>query len=206
MVVPFGSSIPPQTYKALSYTWGDSADTVPIILNDRTVYITRNLKEALQCLRNLQIAVPVWVDAVCINQADDAERTTQVQLMRQIYQTADEVIVYLGHAEPFEQGPPVYWTGDEHDMTRIEPILEHAQRFAHGYPLQIQELKDSEVTLAFCFLRLMAGDVHLRDNPLRKGKHVLNACIDGIEGLMKQPWVCVLASHHYSRLYDCILM
>jgi hypothetical protein len=55
---------------------------------------------ALQCLWSLRIEVPVWADANGINQADDAERTYQVQLMYHIYETTGEVIIYL--VEPKE--------------------------------------------------------------------------------------------------------
>lgn len=37
-----------------------------------------------------------WIDAVCINQQDVDERSIQVPLMREIYQGADRVVVWLG--------------------------------------------------------------------------------------------------------------
>ncbi|KAF2817135.1 uncharacterized protein BDZ99DRAFT_357693, partial [Mytilinidion resinicola] len=52
-------------YKALSYTWGNPNDTVPITLNDQRFDITRNLKKALQSLRTLDTDTPYWVDAIC---------------------------------------------------------------------------------------------------------------------------------------------
>ncbi|TEA12168.1 Heterokaryon incompatibility protein 6, OR allele [Colletotrichum sidae] len=41
-----------------------------------------------------------WIDAVCINQADPAERTQQVRHMGRIYQSARRVVAWLGPAEP----------------------------------------------------------------------------------------------------------
>ncbi|KAH9204636.1 hypothetical protein DL95DRAFT_376840 [Leptodontidium sp. 2 PMI_412] len=38
----------------------------------------------------------LWVDAICINQSDVAERTAQVALMSRIYSTALSVVVWLG--------------------------------------------------------------------------------------------------------------
>lgn len=38
----------------------------------------------------------LWVDALCINQKDVEERTSQVQFMGKIYAQCEEVIVYLG--------------------------------------------------------------------------------------------------------------
>ncbi|KAF2472960.1 HET-domain-containing protein, partial [Lindgomyces ingoldianus] len=83
-------------YRALSYTWGDPKDTLPITLNGHRFEVTRNLKRALQRLRTLGTEVSIWIDAICINQVDMDERMHQVQLMRVIYQNPEEVIVYLG--------------------------------------------------------------------------------------------------------------
>ena len=41
----------------------------------------------------------MWIDAICINQSNPRERNHQVQLMKQIYNTADRVVVYLGEEE-----------------------------------------------------------------------------------------------------------
>ena len=38
----------------------------------------------------------IWVDAICINQADAREREAQVQLMGQIFQFATSVYIWLG--------------------------------------------------------------------------------------------------------------
>jgi hypothetical protein len=39
----------------------------------------------------------MWIDAICINQADVGERNHQVDQMRNVYSGADQVIVWLGH-------------------------------------------------------------------------------------------------------------
>ncbi len=38
----------------------------------------------------------LWIDSVCIDQTNDLERNSQVQLMREIYSKAQRVIVWLG--------------------------------------------------------------------------------------------------------------
>jgi len=38
----------------------------------------------------------LWIDAVCINQTDNVEKTKQVMLMRKIYENAVSVLVRLG--------------------------------------------------------------------------------------------------------------
>ena len=42
--------------------------------------------------------MPLWVDAKCINQSSLYERVSQVPLMRQIYNQAEMVYIWLGEA------------------------------------------------------------------------------------------------------------
>lgn len=87
---------------ALSYEWGDPNDTDEIIVNGETAVVTRNLKEAMRRLsvwwrqQNRDEPVSLWVDALCINQADIPERNEQVRNMRQIYSTAIKVLMMTG--------------------------------------------------------------------------------------------------------------
>jgi hypothetical protein len=85
-------------FTALSYTWGDPIFSQRLILNDVAYPITENLylflRRCLQCtdIRRL------WIDAVCINQQDDAEKSMQVANMLSIYRKASAVRVWLGEA------------------------------------------------------------------------------------------------------------
>ena len=89
------------SYTALSYAWGDpwapgGADT---LVAGGALRVTANLAAALRRLCGSE-ATPArslwWVDALCINQADVAERNAQVALMRRIYASAARVQVWLG--------------------------------------------------------------------------------------------------------------
>ncbi|RTE68587.1 hypothetical protein BHE90_017035 [Fusarium euwallaceae] len=84
------------TYDALSYTWGLESSDIGISLNNHCMPVTRNLYEALEALRLTAHPRKLWVDALCINQADLEERASQVNIMRQIYKEAKKVIVWLG--------------------------------------------------------------------------------------------------------------
>jgi Heterokaryon incompatibility protein (HET) len=87
-------------YAALSYAWGDMADTVDAVVNGTVVKITRNLEGALQMLRRTGATGKKkhWVDALCINQNDLVERGHQVRRMRDIFGVASEVMVWIGEA------------------------------------------------------------------------------------------------------------
>jgi hypothetical protein len=86
-------------YAALSYAWGDERVTCPILLNGHQVEVTANLAKALRSFcTNDEFGgdFKLWVDALCINQQDLAERSSQVQMMRDIYGNAWSVICWLG--------------------------------------------------------------------------------------------------------------
>jgi len=88
------------TYNALSYCWGDQSNPICIKLNGCLFPVGINLYLALRRLRFLAKDVPVvyWVDAICIDQKSDEERGHQVSMMRNIYEGAKEVSVWLGEA------------------------------------------------------------------------------------------------------------
>ena len=84
-------------YEALSYVWGNRDDSqYDIFIDSRVFHVTRNLHTVLLRLRNHSVARLLWIDAICINQKDDQEKSHQIQLMRTIYGEAGRVIVWLG--------------------------------------------------------------------------------------------------------------
>ncbi|KAI1123860.1 heterokaryon incompatibility protein-domain-containing protein [Nemania abortiva] len=86
-------------YQALSYVWGDPADTIPILVNGHEFHATRNLNDALRQLcqaRKEFYEQEIWVDAVCINQEDLDEKSKQVPRMADIYSMANRVVIWLG--------------------------------------------------------------------------------------------------------------
>lgn len=99
-------------YIALSYTWGDPNDQVDILLDGRRHRATRNLFTALRRFRKLCAegrahdgftfsssageTTYIWVDALCINQADDREKEREIPRMRDVYTLCSRVYVWLG--------------------------------------------------------------------------------------------------------------
>jgi hypothetical protein len=83
-------------YEALSYTWGDASQTTDIDLSGCPFPATVNLDVALRYLRSRSEPRVLWVDAVCINQADLEEQAAQVRMMWEIYKNASRVVVWLG--------------------------------------------------------------------------------------------------------------
>ena len=87
-------------YHALSYVWGNPNETVPFLVNGHQLEITRNLAAALATFQAKDEQPLFWIDAICIDQKNNAEKTHQVRMMRAIYTQAAEVVVWLGPEEP----------------------------------------------------------------------------------------------------------
>ncbi|RSM01273.1 hypothetical protein CDV31_011403 [Fusarium ambrosium] len=89
-------------YEALSYAWGDPLDRRLIEVDGKRKSITVNLYHALRRLRYPQDERRLWVDAVCINQNDNVEKSHQVSLMQKIYSSTERAVLWLGE---FSDGP-----------------------------------------------------------------------------------------------------
>lgn len=85
----------PPPFEALLYTWGAFGDDA-VILHSIPFKVTANLDSALRDIRHEISDRTLWIDAVCINQDDVLERNHQVTKMRQVYQAASKVVVWLG--------------------------------------------------------------------------------------------------------------
>ena len=83
-------------YVALSYVWGDPDLVEAITCDNATLRVTKNLKTALRYLRHTTETRVFWIDAICINQKDIVERNSHVQSMKEIYSSAQEVLIWLG--------------------------------------------------------------------------------------------------------------
>ncbi|KAF4633399.1 hypothetical protein G7Y89_g4718 [Cudoniella acicularis] len=86
----------PPPYEALSYTWGSTEQESAITCGGSDMLVTRNLFDVLQYLRKPESQRIMWIDAVCINQRNDQERTEQVGMMKDIYKKALHVVIWLG--------------------------------------------------------------------------------------------------------------
>lgn len=84
------------SYEALSYCWGPPELKTEIICNHQPRGITENLSLALRSLPQPFSTRRIWVDALCINQNDTKEKSSQVAMMRDIYRQAHRTVVWLG--------------------------------------------------------------------------------------------------------------
>ncbi|KAH6839347.1 HET-domain-containing protein, partial [Alternaria alternata] len=96
-------------YHAVSYTWGDSGSEEDITIcnsdngdskdrsNDRRqMTVRKNCANVLRQLAHFKTANYYWVDAICIDQINDTEKSHQVAMMGEIFSRADCVLSCVG--------------------------------------------------------------------------------------------------------------
>ncbi|KAH8767956.1 heterokaryon incompatibility protein-domain-containing protein [Hyaloscypha sp. PMI_1271] len=87
-------------YNALSYAWGtDSTSRLPIFIDGKSLMAMPNLEAFLRQHREDEAGSTnsmLWIDAICINQDDLAERRQQIGMMCRLYSRCSRLIVWLG--------------------------------------------------------------------------------------------------------------
>ncbi|WYZ45971.1 hypothetical protein EsH8_IX_000196 [Colletotrichum jinshuiense] len=86
------------SYEAISYVWGsnDKPHRITSPSTGAEISITESLFLCLKRVRLEDRPRLVWADALCINQADNKEKETQIMLMHDIYLSSRRVLAYLG--------------------------------------------------------------------------------------------------------------
>ncbi|KAK5629540.1 hypothetical protein RRF57_005255 [Xylaria bambusicola] len=127
-------------YEALSYSWGSEKKPRSIFIDGEYksyLCVTENLHAALLRLRDCSLPRILWIDAICINQDNNEERTRQVQFMAKIYARASRVIVWLEEETP-----------DRKDITNGDRALEIISDAAvHDRPTESPRDQDAVLTL-----------------------------------------------------------
>jgi hypothetical protein len=120
-------------YEAVSYTWGDNTYVDTMTCDGKALGIAANIRDALQRFRSANEVRTLWVDAICINQNDDIEKSQQVGIMGLIYWKAKLVNIWLGNEE------------DPRETAAIEFMRVKGERFRNT-PQPFQQMSSSEVS------------------------------------------------------------
>ncbi|KPI38219.1 uncharacterized protein AB675_1019 [Cyphellophora attinorum] len=99
-------------YRALSYAWGNpEQDQHQIVVDGKRLEVRANLHDFLQVYRKditkwtrRMKHRTLWIDTICINQANVHERNHQVWMMSDIYKRAEEVVTWLGRGIELASG------------------------------------------------------------------------------------------------------
>jgi hypothetical protein len=154
----------PSPYIALSYVWGLGDKSQSIHLSnsndngDAVVHITESLETALRHFRKPDEVITLWIDQICINQADNKEKGQQVAMMGRVYSSAIQVLVWLGPAQD----------GSDKVMEAWQDIGQRAREFGlEGYMTPqsyylisaLARSKDPSDETAVSFQNLLASTV-----------------------------------------------
>jgi hypothetical protein len=83
-------------YNALSYVWGNADVTKTILVDGEPLIVRENLWQFLDQMRKVRYKKKIWIDAICINQQNNGEKSHQVAMMGEIYSKATRVEIWLG--------------------------------------------------------------------------------------------------------------
>lgn len=138
-------------YEAISYTWGDPSQLAWIRVNGKRLQVRRNCEYVLRQSRWCGELGYIWIDAICINQCDTREKSSQVQLMGRIYKAAVRVLACIGpHADDSEY--LVNFLGREHAEVCREDVMSEVVAMPKGRKKLFQaipELQEPRLRQAF---------------------------------------------------------
>lgn len=160
------------SFCALSYAWGPPDEGYPIHINNEVYLVRENLYHVLLQFAEEGLELPLWIDAISIDQHGDEEKSAQVPMMGKIYAQARRTICWLGPIPQdstfelsTENTPYMMFMWDPSDMTNTGTrLLEIARRPYWGRMWTIQE-------------RLLSKDVQLQYGPLRFDWHYFMDCL-----------------------------
>ena len=128
-------------YVALSYEWGDADGYHLIQINDCDFKVRANLFDILtEYAKRIYNRCYLFVDAICIDQSNEAERNAQVRLMGKIFQQAKEVSAWIRPPPDFLEVGSLFnfidWCGESRHL-----IFESAFEWSGGSPPRLVENK-----------------------------------------------------------------
>lgn len=154
-------------YAALSYVWGPESKRI-VFVNNAVFYVRKNLLDALTSINRrfedisidervferselaLETRKFIWVDAICIDQANIDERNVQVSLMKRTYAEAATVIVWLGMEEDDVNENTYPTIGDHKTWKWRENMRQLANRAYWGRIWVVQEFLVASDIIIVC--------------------------------------------------------
>jgi hypothetical protein len=83
-------------YETVSYVCGDPELRSKIMLHDHATYVLASSEVVLRRMRLPTAKRVLWVDSICIDQKNTAERGHQVGMMYEIYASTSRNLIWLG--------------------------------------------------------------------------------------------------------------
>ena len=121
-------------FETLSYVWGEPSFTDSILIEGSVVRITPALACALHHLRFADRPRKLWVDAICIDQDNIAERNQQVAIMSNIYQKSKTTLAWFGAGNDIEN----------HALEELVSISKTPDRYGYDGSLGVNGVDGTE--------------------------------------------------------------
>ncbi|KAK3068797.1 hypothetical protein LTR53_013343 [Teratosphaeriaceae sp. CCFEE 6253] len=86
-------------YEAVSYCWTELPGFKPVRINGVLTSAPASALHVLTSLLKAGTDRRLWIDALCIDQENLAERSAQVALMHEVYAKSQRVLIWLGDAD-----------------------------------------------------------------------------------------------------------
>lgn len=118
----------------MSYVWGDKSKRSSVILNNGRLSVAASSEAAIRRMRLPDRDRVLWIDAVCIDQANNSDRSQQVIHMREIYGCGVRNLVYLGEDNE----------GVKQALEDIERLLEDMRDETNGFRGVVETLCESD--------------------------------------------------------------
>ncbi|CAK4030739.1 Hypothetical predicted protein [Lecanosticta acicola] len=113
---------PETKYETISYCWGDATQRHTIELDGHAFDVPMSSYMALKRMRLEDSNRMLWIDAVCINQANRDERQQQVAIMNKVYGQSQGNLIYLGESDSAPEA-----------LECIHNVLEEAARETNNF-------------------------------------------------------------------------
>ncbi|KAH7064306.1 heterokaryon incompatibility protein-domain-containing protein [Paraphoma chrysanthemicola] len=115
-------------FAAVSYEWGESEELHSIKIDGHDCRVRPNLMlflEALPSLKAKQKDLPrkFWIDSICIDQEKSSEKNAQINLLNDIYSSANCVISWLGPEEDYSNLAMQYLSGIRTAGDAVDALL-----------------------------------------------------------------------------------
>ena len=92
----------PLEYRALRHTWSrkneESKAPSKLWIDETYLELDDNVLAFIKALSPSDMKIPIWIDAICIDQGNLDEKMQQIPLMGKIYSAAFQTLVWLGPA------------------------------------------------------------------------------------------------------------
>ena len=147
-------------YEAVSYFWGLPPHEGQIICDGKAVKVPSNLYAFLSHMGLKSANRKFWIDSICINQANNDEKSSQVAEMRNIYAKAGLTLVWLGEEADYSTAALKFAARCSEALSDLDP------KTATKRSLRYQLRTYSEFSLFsnnwYAFFKLLDRDWFLR--------------------------------------------